>query len=732
MLPAQAIEERYWVTWGWYWGNGGIISPDFLRYSYDSQELAKRFYAYYGRELAFCNPTPDWLNTDPWVGGFLCLDKQTLDLYGQPPSRLNDYILIRARVCSGRLTSQGGQRGDPIEWFCVEDSAANSSSTVLPEKNVGRPQLCVGNPVSPANGNKFQIEQDYVSGRELSFVRYYDSKLQGSARFALPKIIGVNWRHNFDKKIYQYQDSSGVTSMVWSAREDGKFFRFVLINGKWVPDKDVNDQLEQTIETDGKVTGWKYTYGINKEDSFNSDGILVTSGTRNGYKQYLTYSDTTTPENVAPYAGLLIDVTDSFGQKIRFTYDAKGRISTMADASGSLYKYDYDNGDNLLSVTYPDSSVRKYLYEDTTFPNALSGIIDENGTRFASWSYDARGRAISSEHAGGTEKTTLTYADTSSKVTDASNTERTYNFETILGVVRSKGQSQPGGSGCSPASSAMTYDANGNVASSTDFNGNVTTYTYDLNRNLETRRVEAPGTAQERAITTEWHPTYRLRTRIAEPKRITTNTYDSNGNLLTKNVQTTTDNNGAQGFSAIVTGAPRIWSYTYNAYDQILTITGPRKDVVDKTSYTYDSQGNLAIITNALGHVITLSNYDANGRVGRIIDANGLITDLSYSQRGWLTSRSVSGEITNFDYYHVGQLKKITLHDGSAISYTYDDAHRLSDVADSLGNSIHYTLDAMGNRVKEEIKDSNGMLARQITRVYDALNRLQQITGALQ
>ena len=61
-----------------------------------------------------------------------------------------------------------------------------------------------------------------------------------------------------------------------------------------------------------------------------------------------------------------------------------------------------------------------------------------------------------------------------------------------------------------------------------------------------------------------------------------------------------------------------------------------------------------------------------------------------------------------------------------------DDAHRLTSIADSLGNRIAYTLDAMGNRITEQVKDPKSVLARQTTRVYDALNRLQQITGGQQ
>ena len=196
--------------------------------------------------------------------------------------------------------------------------------------------------------------------------------------------------------------------------------------------------------------------------------------------------------------------------------------------------------------------------------------------------------------------------------------------------------------------------------------------------------------------------------------------------------QATTDATGAQGFAAPLTGPVKTWTYTYNQHGQVLTAKGPRADVDDTTSYAYDDQGNLTRITDPLGHVTALSDYDANGRVGKIVDPNGLVTTLAYSPRGWLTSRTVGGETTSYDYDGVGQVRKVTQADGSYVSYTYDDAHRLTDVADSMGNRIHYTLDNMGNRTKKEVKDPGGALARQISRTYDALNRLQQIAGAVQ
>jgi YD repeat-containing protein len=64
--------------------------------------------------------------------------------------------------------------------------------------------------------------------------------------------------------------------------------------------------------------------------------------------------------------------------------------------------------------------------------------------------------------------------------------------------------------------------------------------------------------------------------------------------------------------------------------------------------------------------------------------------------------------------------------------YTYDAAHRLTGIKDGAGNTVTYTLDNLGNRTGEAFKDPAGVLARNITRVYDALSRLQSVTGAQQ
>jgi YD repeat-containing protein len=423
---------------------------------------------------------------------------------------------------------------------------------------------------------------------------------------------------------------------------------------------------------------------------------------------------------------------------LRVAYDASNRINHLTDPAGGLFTYTYDSQENLVSVTYPDSTTRTYLYQNTAFPHALTGIIDENGQPFATFTYDAQGRAVSSQHAGGVEKVTLTFdtEHSSTTVTDALGTPRTYDYQTILGVARPSTATQPC-PGCGSSTTHTEYDANGNVALVTDYNGNETAFTYDLTRNLETQRVEAANTPQQRTIATAWHPTFRLITRVAEPLRITTYVYDDTGStcgaqgaLCSKTLQATTDTTGAQGFNATQTGSPRVWRYTYNSNGQVVTVDGPRTDVTDITTLTYDTQGNLTTITNALRHVTRITAYDVHGKPLTMKDPNGLVTTLTYDTRQRLTSRTVGTETTTYAYDGVGQLTKVTLPDGSFLTHTYDAAHRLTHIQDSVGNKIVYTLDAIGNRIQEQVFDPSNTLTQTRSRIFDALSRLAQSIGA--
>lgn len=629
-------------------------------------------------------------------------------------------------------------RQDSVEPDC-EQCKRNAPSAAQPPS--------VGNPIFPSTGVKREVRLDYQNAkRTLRFVWTYRSDRN-------------TWSHNYQVAVLDLKNANSMEQAPSGACYtdlDGYCYRYRAIStsndialtrsnqrmryfssgGQFSTAVDIKDRIAPIVAADGTSTGWSVKNGdTDAREVYDATGRIVTSTEISGQQTTYTYSDVTTPLAVAPKPGLLITVTDAFGTSLNFTYDSEGRVVAMIDPAGGQYTYAYLNG-MLSSVGYPDGKHVSYLYNEPglatpAMPRALTGIVDENGSRFATFTYSGYA-AKSTEHAGSVDKYVLSQASANA-VTDPLGGVRTYLFNTTsLGVKRYTGVIQPNPAGSGTVSSRITYDANANVASVTDFAGINTTYVYDMTRNLETRRTEASGTAAARTISTEWHPAWDLPLRIAEPKRLTINTYDDHGNLLTQTVRATSDANGSSGFAATPIGAASTWTYTYDGLGQMLTAKGPRTDVNDLTSYLYDERGNLTSVTDALGHATTMSNYDANGRVGEITDPNGLVTDLTYTPRGWLASRSVGGLNTRFTYDGTGQLTELTLPDNSKITYTYDGAHRLTSIVDTLGNSIVYTLDAAGNRTAEAVNDVNGVLTRKTTKVYDVLSLLKSQTGGVQ
>jgi YD repeat-containing protein len=606
------------------------------------------------------------------------------------------------------------------------------------KKNQGpSPATCNGtNPINGGTSNKVQLETDYQGDGiyPLVFQRHYNSKATETSA------VGKFWRSSFSDRL-------DITPTKISAeRASGAAYQFLLQNGVWIPDADISLKLASLANGQ-----WRLIQDDDTIETYNSSGKLISIQLRNGLGQTLSYDA----------VGRLSQVIDTFGKTLGFFYvsaAANANLDHIVLPDATEIHYAYLANGNLSQVIYADTTPldltdnprKTYHYEEILFPSALTGITDENNARFATWHYDNLGRAISSEHAtGGIDRYLLSYSADGSRtsITDPLGSVRTSHFTTVLGVVKPTGSDQPGGSGCNASASSLTYDANGNIASRTDFNGNRSCYAYDTSRNLETVRLEglAPGSScpadlvaytpaansSERKISTDWHATFRLPVKLTEPGLETTYSYNDQGQVTLTSLK---DLNTLQ---------TRSWStsYTYSPAGILLSKVedGPRTDVSDATTYDYypedaactgghfGCRGQLKQVTDALGHTTEISRYNAHSQPEEVIDPNGLVTTLVYDVRQRLTSLTVGSETTSYSYDPAGLITRVTGPDGAYLAYTYDDAHRLTGIQDQLGNTVTYTLDALGNRTQEDVRDPTGQLARSQSRVYDALSRLQNL-----
>jgi len=562
-----------------------------------------------------------------------------------------------------------------------------------------------GNPCSPGSGNKFEFEQDYQSYQGfISLERSYNSLNP------VDEGIGFGWSLNVFRKL----GVDGLSPTELRVQQaSGRSEKWTKVGGVWFGDPD--SQLKLIPESGG----YSVLTAQSHVERYDLLGRLLRSTDRQGLNTTYAYNSD----------GQLVNVIAPFGRALAFIYNDQGRVLSITTPDGVI-TYSYDNGGKLTRVTYPDGSTRTYHYENANFPYHLTGISDENGERFATWTYDAEGRASSSEYAGGVENVELSYhSDGTTTVIDVLGAERSYEFETLYGVPK---VTRITGDQCTTCTNGhmkeRRYDANGFISGFTDWNGNRTTIVNN-GRGLQAQRTEAVGSPEELAILTQWHPTLRLPIRITESQRVTEFTYDDAGRLLNRTI------------SDPDRGEKRTTTYTYhppehNGTGLLASVDGPRTDVDDITTYTYDTQGNLIAVTNALGHVTLTTAHDPSGRPLRIIDPNGMQSDFTFDARGRLRTITTAAETdvtatTTLDYAPAGLLIRMTFGDGSDLEYTYDAAQRLIGIKDSLGNSILYTLDAMSNVIQLELQTPGNSVAYVQTQVYNQLRRLTQSINGL-
>lgn len=349
---------------------------------------------------------------------------------------------------------------------------------IEPLKNQGC-SASVGNPCSVITGNKFLRETDWSSSTSpLVVYRFYSSLPDNDSRMA------AGWTHNYamslsigvvqnedDKLNLEPQSLEESTSVIVLKCADGKRVLAVrdytdaTIAGDsgWFIDRDEGLKLEQINSNRWQVThvdtGQVETYKsliTDIPDSEPSEFVLTRIDHLDGQHVTLTYDQ-----------GRLYQATDNFGHTLTYEYagnsDIKG-ISTVTLPSGKQIRYSKQG--NELTVTRPGYGTKTYLYDEPEYapnPNGfVTGIIDENSKRYATYSYDDHNRGVSTEHANTSQKYTLVYSANRTTVSTPYGGSKTYTLGLVSGSNKVTYTSQSGDS------VSNQYDKAGNIISKTD------------------------------------------------------------------------------------------------------------------------------------------------------------------------------------------------------------------------------------------------------------------------
>ena len=574
-------------------------------------------------------------------------------------------------------------------------------------------------PVNTASGNfhePFEALSIPSRGPGVGFGFAYNS-LTASTTAGL----GKGWSWNYGMKLRFDPTRRTVV------QEGGSEVGFTSgIGSSWV----APNRFDATLEQNTTTGEWLFVRNRSERFTFDSTGTLMSIADRNGYATTLTYDG----------SGLLASAVDDAGHTLTFTWTGTpARLTAVSDSASPARSVAlaYDTlKDELTSYTAIDGGVWRFEYDSDHWMTAMidpEQSVLPNPAKTLN-TYDPSGRvATQTDRLGGIWNFDYTTVANATKITSpaghvtldtyqggvrtahtagyGSPTPSTWNFEydprnTGLtkvtdpnGDVTTATYDLPGRclSVTTPAGTTKhTYNAAGDIATSTDAMGVTTTYSYDPNGNPTSVSTPLVGSspAVSQTTTFSYDPAKPGDlTSVVDPRQKTwTFTYDAPTGML----QSATDPLGNKTTSA------------YDTIGRLTSTVDPRGNAAGatpanhRTSYTYASNGAVASATTPKGEV-TQMTYDYNGNLETSTGPDNHVVTFAYdAENRPLTEQQPDSSITATAYWPDGSVRTQTDAAGAATTYTYDVQGRLAASTDPAGRVTAYSYDPGGRLITQQ------------------------------
>jgi RHS repeat-associated protein len=569
------------------------------------------------------------------------------------------------------------------------------------------PSDCMDNkqsPVTPhpviiATGEKYLEEQDFSDSSivNLSLGRTYRSA--PSTRVA--HYFGPRWYSTFDYPNLEPSTQTVYDSRYASLGNQPSYFNLTLPDGK-------------TYQY--AYSGYPYYYplpgggassaGYLKMNNTTGSYITVVIGSRtynydpvgksivriddNGVPLY-TYAASTSGVTVTARNGKVLTMNWTMGAYSRYL------VTSVTDTGGAVWTYGYDSINNLIKVTPPSGTVggvREYLYEDTSDPALVTGI-KLDGIRMTTYSYDANHRVAHSGFTNGEEFENFVYSTSPmyTEVTDHRGQTIRYNYQMSGGIAQLTSTSRASSISCAATSASQAYSY-GFLSSVTDWNSNLSTYTYSYGGLLDTQ-VTAANTSSALTRKTTWNGVYEVNSTLynAQNQAFFKRQYEYTGTglstgLVTAVVETDLRTNEVRRTN---------YGYTYGSNNVLASYTETRvlPSGNASTVYNYNSLGFLTSIVNALGHTTIYSNHNGRGQPQSVLDGNGLTNNLTYDPSGNLLTATLPGSRkTSYTYNGSRKIASIAYPGGRIDRFHYNSAGRLDQAGNAAAEYVTYPKSA--------------------------------------
>lgn len=431
-----------------------------------------------------------------------------------------------------------------------------------------------------------------------------------------------------------------------------------------------------------------------------------------------------------------VKISDRKYKTTEYTYNYAGKVTSQKEyiEKSSLYgnslsntelttlktTYEYDNLNNKIKETLPDSTVINYTYnklnkETKKEVKKSDVIISEERT------YDSQGNVTS--------------------LKDANGNTTTYVYNAQNNMIKEQKPNQ--------VITTYEYDLAGNVTRETlPNNKSNTEYIYNLYNQPITKKVNYLVGENLNTITTSYEYD-NLDNLLKETTgdKVLEYTYNKSGKCTSKkeaNLNTTTYEYDVN--LNVVKETARNNSVTTKIYDERNNLLKVNIDDVTQEEYTYDLLNNKITEKDELQNEI-INTYDINGNLVKTEEVDTeYVVNVQYN-----SLKDIARKIDNcnlellYEYDILGNTTKETRKkqdedDSIILSYEYDNLSNKTKEVDGNGNITTYEYDANGNKVKETNAlnqstiyeyDKNGnntkvtdYLGNETTYIYDSLDRL--------
>jgi RHS repeat-associated protein len=548
---------------------------------------------------------------------------------------------------------------------------------------------------------------------------------------------------------YAYKDQEPTRVMVGSWTEPTQIARVLDDGSSQISQATYNAKGMATTRTDPLGRQTTFVYAANDIDLVETR--QTSAGVNDLLGTFANYTALHQPQTV----------TDAAGQPTTLTYNAFGQVLTSTNAKSETTTLGYDANQRLQSVTAPmTGAVTTYAYDSQ---GRVRTVTEPDGYA-ATTDYDAFDRPTRVTYPDGTTQV-LAYnrLDLSAKTDRLGRTTR-YFYDSMRRLMATR---DPAG-----RTIMQQWCTCGSLDKIIDANGHATTWERDVQARV-TREVRADGTTATQYVYES--TTNRLKTGTDPKGQVTTYTYNlddnvqqvayTNATIATPSVTYTYD--AAYARLATMLDGTGTTAYTYHpsgvlGATQVASVDGPLTN--DTITYTYDELGRIG--SRAINGVAATRAYDA---LGRVTAETNVLGAFGYGYDG-VTARLASVtypnlQTSNYSYLgNVGDRRLQTIHhqkpDSATLSkfdYTYDavgniltwqqqadntaatvyqfgyDAgdqltvatNRTTDLTPIVLKRFAYAYDPAGNRTSEQIDDAVTSAG------HDALNRLtlQQAGG---